>query len=65
MAKLQIGQTVEAEITRSGGKTIKIVGEIVRIETAFGREDVVVGKGVASDFTVNKKNVKLVKIPVK
>lgn len=59
--KLEIGQKVEASITRSGGKTVKIVGQIVDIETAFGREDIVIGNGTAENFVVNKKNVKLIK----
>ncbi len=61
MAKYEIGQRVEALITRSGGATVKIIGKIAGFENAFGREDLVIEEGESEKFVVNKKNVKTIK----
>lgn len=61
MAKIKIGQKVEATITRNGGGTMKIVGEVIGFETNFGRDDVIIGGGTAEEFVVNQKSVKVVK----
>lgn len=61
MTKHKIGDTVEAFITRSGGKTVKIIGKIAGFETAFGREDLIIEEGTSESFVVNEKNVKPVK----
>lgn len=64
MKKYKVGDAVEALITRSGGKTVKIVGKIAGFENAFGREDLIIEEGTSEKFVVNKKNVKAVKEPV-
>lgn len=59
--KLGIGQKVEASITRSGGKTVRIIGEVASTSSAFGREDIVIKNGKAEEFIVNIKNIKPLK----
>lgn len=61
MTKYKVGDSVEAHITRSGGKTVKIIGKIAGFENAFGREDLVIEEGTSEKFVVNEKNVKPVK----
>lgn len=61
MSKYKVGQKVEATIKRTGGGVVKVAGEIVGFETDFGRQDLVVGNGVAEKFVVNEKNVKIIK----